>query len=31
MKTRLSGASGDLELLEVSLPGVFNTTVSQSA
>ncbi|UWS77637.1 cupin domain-containing protein [Phaeobacter sp. G2] len=31
MKTRLSSASGDLELLEVSLPGVFNTTVSQSA
>lgn len=25
MKTRLSGASGDLELLEVSLPGTFAT------
>lgn len=27
MKTRLSNASADLELLEVSLPGVFNTTL----
>ena len=28
MKTRLSSASADLELLEVSLPGVFNTTLA---
>lgn len=28
MKTRLSAASSDLELLEVSLPGVFKTTLS---
>jgi len=27
MKTRLSNASADLELLEVNLPGVFNTTL----
>ena len=27
MKTRLSNASADLELLEVSPPGVFNTTL----
>jgi quercetin dioxygenase-like cupin family protein len=27
MKTRLSGASDDIELLEVSLPGAFKTTV----
>ncbi|MEP1327543.1 cupin [Pseudophaeobacter sp.] len=30
MKTRLRDASADLELLEVSLPGVFNTTVMQA-
>ncbi len=27
MKTRLSGASSDLQLLEVALPGDFATTV----
>ena len=27
MKTKYSGCSEDLELLEVSLPGVFNTTI----
>lgn len=31
MKTRLSGASQDLELLEVSLPGVFNTHLDEAA
>ena len=30
MQTRLSAASADLELLEVSLPGVFKTTLMQA-
>jgi len=31
MKTRYADASDDLELLEVSLPGAFNTTAEASA
>ncbi len=30
MKTRLSGPSDDIELLEVTLPGAFNTTLAPS-
>lgn len=30
MKTRLDGASGDFQLLEVTLPGTFNTTLDNA-